>query len=376
VLATLVDIWRARPEFPFDYARYGELLAVFSIAYAVSAPFMGWFLDRVGLTRGMCLSVAVWALASFGSAGVHSFGALLWWRALLGAAEASGVSAMGKVSGGYLLPEERALGAATQQLGLSIGAGLAPRFAVFFAYGYSWRWTFATAGALSLAWIPVWIATSRLIPPGVQPEAQKSASSMALLRDFRLWALAGANALGMTVYSLWTNWAPSYLIRTYRLTPPEAARYTWIIPLSAYFGAFAGGYVSYLWIRRGMEAVRARRRTCLLSAAAALITAALPWIPTPALATAGISASFFLVTAWSTNLYTIPVDLYGAARAAFGVSALVCAYGAMQALISRPLGSFIELYGFRPVCLVLAFLPLASCALLYLRGFASHEQSS
>ena len=73
MLATLVDIWRARPEFPFDYARYGELLAVFSIAYAVSAPFMGWFLDRVGLTRGMCLSVAVWALASFGSAGVHSF---------------------------------------------------------------------------------------------------------------------------------------------------------------------------------------------------------------------------------------------------------------------------------------------------------------
>jgi ACS family hexuronate transporter-like MFS transporter len=114
--------------------------------------------------------------------------------------------------------------------------------------------------------------------------------------------------------------------------------------------------------------VRARRRACLVSAAAAVVTAALPWIATPALATAGISASFFLVTAWSTNLYTIPVDLYGAARAAFGVSALVFAYGAMQAAISRPLGVVIERFGFTPVTLVLAFLPLASCALLYVGG--------
>src|SRR5579884_3122415 len=367
VLATMVDIWRARPEFPFDYARYGELLAVFSIAYAVSAPFMGWFLDRVGLTRGISISVAVWAVASFGTATVHSFEQLLWWRALLGAAEASGVSAMGKVSGGYLLPEERALGAATQQLGLSIGAGLAPRFAVFFAYRYSWRWAFLGAGALSLAWIPLWIATERVIPPSVQPDADRGAGSAAgeLLRDPRLWALMAANALGMTVYSLWTNWAPTYLIRTYHLSPPQAARYTWLIPFSAYLGAYAGGWLSFRWIRRGVEPVNARRRACLVSAAAALVTASLPWFPTPALATAGISASFFLVTAWSTNLYTIPVDLYGAARAAFGVSALVFAYGAMQAIVSRPLGMVIERFGFRPITMVLAFLPLLSCALLY-----------
>jgi ACS family hexuronate transporter-like MFS transporter len=367
VLATMVDIWRAHPEFPFDYSRYGELLAAFSIAYALSAPFMGWFLDRVGLTRGICISVAVWAVASFGTARVHSFEELLWWRALLGAAEASGVSAMGKVSGGYLLPEERALGAATQQLGLSIGAGLAPRFAVFFAYGYSWRWAFAGAGALSLAWIPVWILTERLIPPSVQPATERSAAGVVreLLRDSRLWALMAANALGMTVYSLWTNWAPTYLIRTYHLTPPQAASYTWLIPLSAYFGAFAGGSLSFWWIRRGVAPVAARRRACLVSATAALVTAALPWASTAALATAGISASFFLVTAWSTNLYTIPVDLYGAGRAAFGVSALVFAYGAMQAVVSRPLGVIIERFGFTPVTLVVAFLPLLSCGLLY-----------
>ena len=52
ILATMVDIWRAHPEFPFTYDDYGLLLSVFSIAYALSALFVGWFIDRVGLNRG------------------------------------------------------------------------------------------------------------------------------------------------------------------------------------------------------------------------------------------------------------------------------------------------------------------------------------
>ena len=83
----MVDVWRtsgasspANPGFAMDYASYGVLLSVFSIAYALSAPFMGWFLDRVGLNLGMSLSVAVWAVASFGTGTVHSFHGLLYWR--------------------------------------------------------------------------------------------------------------------------------------------------------------------------------------------------------------------------------------------------------------------------------------------------------
>src|SRR5437868_10245815 len=88
----MVDIWRSRPDFPFTYSDYGILLSVFSLAYAISAPFMGWFLDRVGLNLGITISVLVWALASFGTGFVHGFHELLLCRALLGVAEASGVA--------------------------------------------------------------------------------------------------------------------------------------------------------------------------------------------------------------------------------------------------------------------------------------------
>ena len=57
-------------------------------------------------------------------------------------------------------------------------------------------------------------------------------------------------------------------------------------------------------------------------------------------------------------MYTIPVDLFGAEGAAFGVGALLFGYGAMQTVISRPLGRIITEYGFTPVCLTFAVLPL------------------
>lgn len=379
VLATMVDIWRSRPDFPFSYSDYGVLLSVFSIAYAISAPFMGWFLDRVGLNLGTTITVSVWALSSIATGFVHDFQELLFCRALLGVAEASGVSAVGKMVGLYLYPQERAVGSAMGQLGLSLGAGLAPRFAVFFAYQYNWRWAFYAAGAMSLLWIPLWWAVAKKIPPvsekGATPVRE---SSFPLMRDPRLLALVAANFLSMTVYSLWTNWSPTYLVRVHHLKPAEAANYSWVVPIAGYLGAVIGGSISWRLIRRGVLPVLARKRVCLLAACGLLITIAVPLMPTPVLATFGMSLSFFLIGAWSTNLYTMPVDLYGATHAGFGVAALVFAYGAMQAVLSRPLGRVIEQYGFQPVCLTLGILPLCAYVLLaiFIRAPAAQRETA
>jgi len=366
VLATMVDIWRTRPDFPFTYSDYGLLLTVFSISYAVSALFMGWFVDRAGLNRGATIGVALWAIASFGTGTSHSVGEMLVWRALLGVAEAGAIAAVTKAIGMYLLPKERAVGQAMSQLGLSLGAGLAPRFALFFAYQYSWRWTFFAAALLSLAWIPVWLATSRAVRPARQPEIAKTAArSFGLFADPKLWALIVANMLGMTIYSLWSNWPPTYLIHVHHLTPLQAGAYTWIPPIAAYFGGLLGGSVSWGLVRRGMTPVAARKRACFVAALLLLGTAAIPLLPTPALATAGISLSFFLVAAWSVNHYTLPIDIYGARSVGFAVSTLVFAYGLMQAVVSTPLARVIEIYGFEPICFVFALLPLAGYALVH-----------
>jgi sugar phosphate permease len=171
--------------------------------------------------------------------------------------------------------------------------------------------------------------------------------------------------LGMTVYSLWANWAPTFLVRVHHLTPPEASHYTWIVPLAGYLGALLGGAISWRLVRAGHTPVAARKRACLISAVFLLGTLAVPLLPNPYLATGGMSFSFFWVCAWSTNHYTLPIDIYGAGRAAFGGASLVFAYGVMQSFVSRPLAAIIERYGFGLVCSVFAWLPIVSYLLIH-----------
>jgi sugar phosphate permease len=170
----------------------------------------------------------------------------------------------------------------------------------------------------------------------------------------------------MTVYSLWANWAPTYLVHVHHLTPPQAAHYTWAVPVSGYFGALLGGAISWRFVVSGRTPVAARKRACLISALFLLGTMAVPLMPTPALATVGMSLSFFWVCAWSVNQYTLPIDIYGASHAAFGGASLVFAYGVMQSIVSRPLAAVIENYGFRAVCVTFACLPLLGYLLVYL----------
>jgi len=186
-----------------------------------------------------------------------------------------------------------------------------------------------------------------------------------VLRDRRLWAFVAANALSMIGYSLWTNWTTLYLVEVHGLTLVQAAWYAWIPPLFAMLGGFAGGWLSLRFIERGTSPVAARFRVCLAASVVALASAAIPAAPTPAWASAGISLSIFAVAAFSVNMYTLPLDAFGGARAAFAVSLLVASYGAVQALISPAFGKVIDLYGYAPLAIVAALAPLAACAVLW-----------
>jgi ACS family hexuronate transporter-like MFS transporter len=105
-------------------------------------------------------------------------------------------------------------------------------------------------------------------------------------------------------------------------------------------------------------------RVCWISVLVLLLTAVIPWMPTAGWALAGICLSFFWCTAMSVNLYTMPLDIYGAGPAAFAVSMLTSAYGVMQAVFSPLIGGMIDRFGFEPVCVLFAILPLAGYGIL------------
>jgi ACS family hexuronate transporter-like MFS transporter len=362
-LATLAPLVRA--EFHLSHAQYGLILAVFSIAYAACAPFAGMLIDRVGLNRAIGMAVGVWSCAGICTGFTRGLGGLLACRGVLGISEAAGIPGAGKAIYRYLMPAERALGNAWNQAGVSLGLILAPPVATWMAMRYGWRQAFVITGSLGLLWIPLWNLTVRKARPAPVPGSRgPEPSTRDLFRSSRLWSLVAANALNMSVYSLWTNWTTLYLVDKHRLALAEANWYAVIPPVVAAVGGFGGGWLSLMWMRAGVPAVAARTRVCLVGGILAMPTALIPLLPTPGWTAAGISLSILAVSAVSVNVYTIPLDLFGGARAAFAVSMLVASYGAAQALISPAIGAVVDAHGYGPVCLVAAVLPLAAYAVL------------
>jgi len=354
-----------RGEFQLSNQQYGLIVSAFSLVYAVIAPAAGWFIDRVGLSLGASVAVALWSLAGSATAWTRSFSGLLICRTALGAAEAAGIPATGKANATYLEPRELALGTAFNQVGITLGSVAAPLIVTFMQPRYGWRSAFALCGALGFLWIPLWLFTSKRVPGTVLEKGPARMGAANVLRDRRFWGLALANAFIMTLYALWSNWTTLYFVQERNMTQDQANReFAWIPPVFATAGGFFGGFVSYRWIRAGWDVLRARMRICWISAVMVLATAAVPLMPRAEWAAAAISLSFFWTLAISTNMYALPIDLFGASNAALGVAGLSCSFGLMTAFLSPWIGSIVDRVGFSPVCVVLAVVPLLGVAVL------------
>jgi ACS family hexuronate transporter-like MFS transporter len=353
-----------RAEFHLSNSEYGWILTAFSVTYAASAPVAGWLIDRLGLNLGISLAVGLWSVAGVGTGLVRGLAGLAGFRALLGLAEAAGIPAAGKAIHQYLKPEERALGNAVNQAGVSLGAILAPPVATWLALQYNWRVAFLVTGALGFLWIPLWNAVARRNPGVMAPAPQPASSPLELLRSRRMWGFIGANALSMVAYSLWFNWTTLYLVEVTHLSVARAAWFAWIPPLGATLGGFAGGWLSLRGMRRGSEAAAARTAVCRWCAVASLAMLLIPLFHSAVWASAGISWAIFWVAAFSVNMYTMPLDVFGGPRAAFAVSLLVSSYGLMQAIISPLFGALIDAYGYTPVCVLASLAPMAAFGVL------------
>lgn len=362
LLATLAPLLMS--ELHFNQTRFGLLISAFSIAYAASSLFAGWFLDRAGVSKGISAAVSWWSAAAVSTGLVRGLSGLTVCRAALGIGESAGVPAVGKLNGIYLRPEERALGAALNQIGLSAGLAIAPLW-IGVATARGWRTPFVVTGLLGFLWIPIWWFTKRKIPPafGDVEEVAPAFSAKSILLDRNLILLVIANVLWMSSYSLWSNWTTLYLISVHGLTLQQTAKYVWIPPLISNFGGFFGGWLSLRWMQRNVDAISARRRAVWVSAIGSCSALLLIISPNVVWTTTLISISFFFALAGSVNIYALPIDLFGPAKTGLAIAALTCAFGILQTFIS-PLIGFLSDHRLYTQVVWMVTLPLLASALV------------
>ncbi len=354
-----------REEFSIGGAGLGALIAAFSITYALAAPLMGHLIDRFGLRYGASFVVGFWSLVTIATGSAGGFLSLMAFRALLGLAESGAIPCTGKGSAAYLEPRDRALGSAVSQIGITVGLSSAPILTEIVTARFGWRASFVVAGLLGFIWIPIWLWISKRIPAGEIPGDPPRVPYREMLRDRRFLALIVSNGLAMTVYSLWTIWLTQFFVDTFHLTQLQANKgYAWIPPIFATFGGLSGGFLAQRIIREGVDSVTARVRISLFASVFVFATALAPLVGSPALSVVCISVSCFALLMMSVNYYSIPLDLFGAGRAAFATSFLVSVYGLMNAVLSPVIGRWSDTSGWAPVCVVLSVLPLLSVLLL------------
>jgi ACS family hexuronate transporter-like MFS transporter len=218
---------------------------------------------------------------------------------------------------------------------------------------------------MGLLWIPLWFRIERKAPKTGEEASPKSAGAGDVIKDRRYWALLASNVLLMSVYSLWVNWTTVYLVREHGLSQ-QAANYqlAWIPPVFATAGGLVGGWLVYRLGKGQLDVTAVRMRVIGWGCLLLLANMAVPMMKSPVAATAVICLSFFACVAASVNIYALPLDLFGPGRAAFAISGLTSVYGLLQGVFSAAVGRVVDGYGFGPVCVAVAILPLGSWAVL------------
>jgi MFS transporter, ACS family, hexuronate transporter len=233
-------------ELAISDAAYGWLGAAFSIAYLVSTPLAGWWIDRVGARRGLVVSVIAWSIVAALHALAPGFWTLFALRIALGVAEGPSFPGASQTVQRALPPQDRARGFGVLFTGSSIGGLVVPPLAGLLFAIAGWRFAFLGTAVIGLVWIPVWVLITRQRGVRAQLEQRPDAPGAArvplavLLRHpltirAVLAVLSAASPIGFVLL-----WGSKYLA-TLGVSQQGASAYLWLPPLGLDVGAIVFG---------------------------------------------------------------------------------------------------------------------------------------
>jgi ACS family hexuronate transporter-like MFS transporter len=222
---------------------YSWCISAFSFAYMFAALVWGSILDRIGLRRGMTISLFIWMVSSASHAMMGSFLGFALARAVLGIGEGSIFPGGFRTALDSLPVDKQARGIALAYSGSSLGSILAPIILTPVALAYGWRIAFLVTPALALLWLVTWLRT---VDPSKFPNQTRAAQRFVLpdMRERRFWSLVASYALGALPIGAITYMTPLYLSRAFGLTPAQLGFVLWIPPAGLEAGYFFWGWVA------------------------------------------------------------------------------------------------------------------------------------
>ncbi len=324
--------------------KYGLVISAFSIAYMVSNPLWGRWLDRFGVRLGMVLAVVVWSGASAGHALAAGFLSFALARATLGFGEGATFPGGLRVVMQTLPPALRARGVALAYSGGSLGSVITPIVITPIALAWGWRAAFLFTGAVGLTWLMLWRLVSRRDDIRECPPAEVGAvADKPRFTDPKLWSYMLAYALGALPLALVIYVAALYLNRVLGASQALIGKVLWIPPLGWETGYFFWGWLSDRLPPSGGKKVAGLGRLMGVTAVLSLLLATVPWHGSFPLAMIQMFVAMFLAGGFIILTVSYATHIYSAAHSGLLAGLGAGAWSAAVAVVMPLFGRLIDL---------------------------------
>jgi MFS transporter, ACS family, hexuronate transporter len=360
-------------EFGLSNEQYGELVAAFRWAYAITHIPAGYLADRFHLRPIYALAVGVWSLAGAAGAFVLGFRQMLGTRVLLGVGEAFNWPCATRIVANLFPPTDRGLASGIFNSGAAVGSLLAPFIITPIAVRFGWRWAFFIIGVMGFLWIGLlfWFTRSgsraeaslHCAAAGTN-SAKRPSTGSSFLRDVlskpSFWLLL---VVAVTVNPCWyflNEWIPKYMHDKRGMGYLAAGFITVPIFIGADLGNLSGGGLVKLLTFRHWSLRKARGTTLCLSTVLILPVSLVTWLGSPYACVALMSVAALGITAIVANYTACMQDFsfkhVGIVAGINGMASNICA-----AIVNPWIGRYVDRTGnYELIFILMAALPILS----------------
>ncbi len=369
-------------ELHWTESQYGDVVSWFSLPYAVAFAFVGRWLDRVGVRRGLSTAVVAWSLAAIAHALARTTAGFSMARAALGLTESANFPGSIKTIAEWFPRKERALATGLFNAGTNMGAIVAPILVPWIALTWGWRWAFIVTGSLGFIWVVIWLAIYK--NPEAHPKvttaelalirADRTEGDMqnipwlSLLRQRQTWAVVVGKLMADPVWWFYLYWFPKFLDSRYGVKLSQVMWPLIAVYLVADIGSIGGGWFSSSLIKRGFTVNRARKTTMLAMAVLIVPTALAPHAASMWVAVALVAVAAAAHQGWSANVYTLASDMFppSAVASVIGIGGFVSGLGAWG--FQRLTGRILQANGsnYVPIFLVCGFAYVVAWGIIHM----------
>jgi ACS family hexuronate transporter-like MFS transporter len=357
-----------RAEFNLSNGQYAAIVNAFLATYAVAYVFAGWALDRLGVGRGLTLSVIWWSAANMLTGFARGAVSLGFFRGVLAIGEAGAWPAFAKAIAMWVPMEARTLAIGVCNSGSSLGAVVAPPLVAWITLRWGWRAAFVSTGLLGFIWVAafLWFRAAHPAMEEAQPKASGGLAWTKLLGYRQTWAVFFCRFFADPLWYFFVFWIPEFLARQRGLDLAAIGAVAWIPFLAAGLGNIVGGYLTLRLERAGWTVNRTRKTLMTIGALVcpvgilAVFAHSLFW-------TIGlISISVFFWIFWSISVHSLSGDyfppravasVYGIAGSGSTIGSAIStwAVGAVLDKTHNYVLVFIGLSALMPFALILGF---------------------